>query len=199
MNSHWAGRLVFELRQVDRDEAPHGLYGLRENRRQGDRLPKLPFILAAPPIRLLRRIGVTQHVGEPAADSLGFGVEGPRNVLLEFFSYADTKVRRFGDTYRLDKQGEPFDRAVPDLKSGLARLGRRVLEKHGRFTYSFGLLFIGHFSRERDVGGFVDDVCATDFLRKHGFLHVGESWADVHGRDFWSTLHIWYVEQPQKA
>lgn len=197
MKTHWAEAIVQELRQVDREEAPHGLYGLRQSRQVGARLPNLAHLLVAPPIRLLKRAGVSQRSDSISAEYFSFGAEGPRNVLVDIETHADTKVREFGDTFRLDKRSRPTGRPAPDLQRNLTVLSKRLQENHGRETYSFGLLFIGHFAKRKDLLALVQPVTAPEFLERHALLHCGE--VDGYGRDFWSAIQLWYVEQPPKG
>lgn len=130
---------------------------------------------------------------------MSFGVEGLRNVLVDIETYADTKVRRFGDVYRVDKQVSPATKPPPDLRTLLPRMSKRRSEKRGKEIYSFGTLFLGHFTKERELHSFLAPVTAPEFLLRYGMLHRGDCWHDVHGRDFFSTIQIWYVEQQPKA
>jgi hypothetical protein len=199
MSSHWSDSLVDELKRIDAEQAPHGLYGLRDSRRASDRLPKLLHILEAPPIRLFRRLGVAQHTGRPSADYMSFGVAGGNTVLVDLVDYADTKVRQFGDSFRLDKHTSIGGRPLPDLRTRLPRLGKRVLENHGNATFSFGILLIAHFSKERDLRSYLEPFVSPEFLLKHGLRLSGDSWLDVHGRGFFTSIHLWYVEQRKIA
>ena len=195
MKRHWSFALVEELKAIDAEEGPHGLYGLRESRRTGDRLPKLIPILEAPPIRLIRRIGAAQHTGSPSATYISFGVDHQRTVLVDLEDYADTKVRKFGSTYRLDKQSDVPARNTPDFGTLLPRLAKRVSENHGNMTFSFGLLFIGHFAKQKDLHSFLDPFTGDEYLLRYGLGQAGDSWSDAHGRDFFTAIRIWYVEQ----
>jgi hypothetical protein len=195
---NWAQSIVRELRLVDGEEAPHGLYGLRQARKVGPKLPKLSSILVDPPIRLLKRMQVAQHGNYLRKDHLSFGVDGPRNVLVDVETYADTKVREFGDTFRVDKRSAPVGRCLPEFRTLLPRLSKRLSADHGRWTYSFGLLFIGHFAKEKDMSSSLQPLISPDFLGRHVLNYVGDTWKDVHGRAFWSCVHLWYIEQPQK-
>jgi hypothetical protein len=208
MKAHWAQALVQELRQVDREEAPHGLYGLRKSRQADARLPNLAHIFVAPPIGLLKRLGAGLQGGQRgngvSMDGFRFCMEGPRCVSIGIETYADTKVREFGDSFRLDKRSLPADRPPPDLRKLLPALVKRLSPESMRWASerrasSFGLLFIGHFAKQKDLLALIQPVTVPEYLSKHALLYRGDIWQDGYGRDFWSTLQLWYVEQPQKA
>lgn len=186
-----------ELRRVDRDEAPHGLYGLRHARQKGERLPKLPAILTGPGVRLVQRIGGSLHAGRPGSDCFSFGLGGARTVVIRLRSHADTKVRRFGSAYRLDKKTDILHEPVPDMASEVPKLAQYVRADHGRFVYSYGILFIGHFGAERDGLSLLGRSVSPEFVARYDLTHVASSWRDAHGRDFCTMIHLWYAEQPE--
>lgn len=196
MNTHWAQALVQELRKIDGEEKPHGLYGLRDSRRVGPRLPKLASVLIASPIGLLKRIGVAPG-GGLSSHVFSFGVAGPRNVLINIETHADTKVRAFGDTFRLDRHTSPPNRPAPDLRTLLPKLSSRLIQTREECPYSFGLPFIGHYSKLRDLSAFLAPVQEAAFLERYSLRNHGDTWQDGHGRSFWSTVQLWYAEQEQ--
>ena len=198
MTPHWARALVQELRKIDAEEKPHGLYGLRGSRRVGPRLPKLASLLVAPPIGLLKRIGVAPG-GGLNSQTFSFTVAGPRDVLIDIETHADTKVRAFGDTFRLDRHTSPPNRPAPDLRTLLPKLSSRLFQTREEYPYSFGLLFIGHYSKQRDLSAFLAPVVEADFLERYSLRNCGDTWQDGHGRTFWSTVQLWSAEQEQET
>jgi len=201
MPSPWPTALVEELQKIDREETPHGLYGLRRARQTGPRLPKLISILTSPPIRLVQRTGGALAPRRSANDTLSFGLDNARQVRINLFDYADTKVRKFGNAYQLDKQTSVSHEPPVDLISELPKLAAKARVNYGTKSppYSFGLLFIAHFQKEKDSLALLEKAISPQFLNRYGLSRLAAAWDDTHGRHFHTTIHLWYIEQPAKA
>jgi hypothetical protein len=196
---HWATSIVSKLREIDREESPHGLYGLRHARKTGERLPKLSSILIGPSIRIVQRIGGALHPGSRFSDSVSFGIKEPRTINIRFSSYADTKVRKFGNEYRLDSKTKVAHEPVPDFGSEVPKLAEAARGYYGKLdcARSFGILFIGHFQKERDSVALLEKAISPKFIERYGLSHTHTAWEDIHGRGFISMIHLWYIEQPE--
>ncbi len=196
MDRHWANATIEELRALDREEAPHGLYGLREAYQTKTWLPKLSAVLNEPRVQFARRLGGASPPTRFHGDALSLELPG-QSVELKLRDYADTKVRKFGSAYRLDNASRVHHES-PSLPRELPKLAKRAREarKPSSIARSFGYLLIGYFRRERDGVELCHQATSPAFLERYGLAYIAESWPDIHGRDFQVMMSLWHVDQP---
>lgn len=87
----WQQELISELRQIDAEQTPHGLYGLQAELSSTDRplSPGQAFGHSTPRTNLVRRLrGVA--IGKPRYSGIGFRL-GPSQIFLTIETVALTK------------------------------------------------------------------------------------------------------------
>jgi len=104
----WQTQILDEIEELDTREVPHGLYGIREAHAIAGRLPTLAYLFTAPgATNLCQTVGVQK--GRPRdrfADYISFNASSEERVTLQILDFATTKIRKFGDVYRLDEHGK---------------------------------------------------------------------------------------------
>jgi len=188
MNESWQIRFVDGLEALDREEAPHGLYGVRQARSDGSRLPGLAHCLSASGrTGFLRRNGFRGSQSPFGLGRLNFTTEAGKQVVLEVLDYATTKVRHYGSAYRLDEHhGKPPKQPLWDLEILVPKLSTRRHADRIR-----GILLIVHYRHEREISDVLGRTTGAGFLDRYELLHVARGWEDRYGRDFQTVVHLW--------
>jgi hypothetical protein len=197
MATPWQTRLLDELERIDEEEAPHGLYGIRDAHRQVNRLPTYAQLFSSTrTLNLAHRCGFGNG-NTSWDDRMRFAVPGMVGVWLEFRDYATTKVQKFGSKDRLDKM-EHRDGAncLQDLENSIPKLYRsvRLGRRHGACSY--GLLLVAHSPDERGLGRLLGGTIEERFLIRYGLRNWFRQWPDRHGRDFTTALSLWSASTP---
>jgi hypothetical protein len=198
MNAPWRIVILDALDALDRREAPHGLYGMRQAHSLNGRLPSLAHLLSARGnTDILRRNGYRTTVAPVDHRHLSFRtVEGER-VSLGVIDYATIKVRKYGSSYRVD---EGYTKKKPkkpewELESCLSEF----------FTcegcpFSHALLFVAHFRDPKEYRSLLGRSTEPEFLDRHELIHLARHWKDRYDRGFETAIHLWssvpkYIEQ----
>jgi hypothetical protein len=185
----WEDQFLDEICKVDREQSPHGLYGMPDVLRKSPRPAHLAELLGGSrlSICIARRLGWT-HFGAKQ-DSLHFQLPEGESVRLNFISYASTKVRRYGDTYVLDKVHGKHPGNGPDLSSLLPRLQNHKPYRSDQFT---ALLFVAYVTAAREFDTLLgEDGTSQSFLDRYRIQFNSRTWEDVHHRHFHTGLFLW--------
>lgn len=184
-----------EIRRIDRETAPHGLYGLREAHQTDPAvLPSLSRILIGLPFDLIRKVGGTSPHADRRREGIQFQL-GARQIELTVRAEATTKIRKFGNRYVLDPRTEVSHLEVTGLADQLARLGKDARDRKWGGRRRGALLAIGHFPKRAEAEADVRDALAPAFLARWQFRHAGAIWEDIHDRKFWTSLQLWAVQE----
>ncbi|WAC21340.1 hypothetical protein OVA24_08070 [Luteolibacter sp. SL250] len=188
----WQEQLVAELRAVDREQATHGLYGLREAMKKGNRLPFLATLLfeKPPETNLLQRLGMEGR-GSSYSETASFTLTDGMRADLEILTHASTKVRHYGDSYVLDRAHGKKSAIHPDLESIVPKLaaGRGYSAKRMN-----ALLFITHAPTERQLKAGLGRAITPEFMDRYQVSLVFDIWEDIYRRGFHSGIFLWTAE-----
>lgn len=186
----WQCEFLQEVRKIDREQAPHGLYGMREVLKTGKWLPSLACLLGGevPETHVAGRLGWKSPV--PRREWLLFTTPAAEPVVMEVLTHASTKVRHFGNTYLIDKvHGKKVEEGPEMLEGAVPKLAKAANRVGNKTTAS--LLFVAHVPSparfQRLLGKTGDDA----FLNRYGLQLHRMTWEDIHGRDFHTGLFLW--------
>ena len=191
MSTCWQILILNALEVLDRAEAPHGLYGMRQAHSIKGRLPKLAHLLSSPgKTNILRCSGLQGIQSRFGSDDVRFSAEGGECVSLQVLDCATTKVRHYGSVYRLDEQRtkepkEPeweLERLVPKLSS------------KSRGSYTRGILLVAHYASRKELQSFLGRSAGPDFLSRYQLAHFSREWADRYERGFRTAINLWTPE-----
>ncbi|QYY36441.1 hypothetical protein [Ruficoccus sp. ZRK36] len=189
---NWPATLFSGLRKLDKQEAPHGLYGLRKKHSWPNRLIPLYQLYGGkiPEADLGKQCGWEVHW--KTTDRIIFRLESDEYLDLHLHTQASTKVRCFGDTFRLDKQ---HDKEPIDLAKRVLKLAPKLHTESNLYRPYQGLLIIAHAPGERDFEKHYQNPLNPDFLNRYHLSHHRTVWKDMHGRNFFTGLFLWAHEQ----
>lgn len=189
----WQEQLVAELRAVDREQSPHGLYGLREAMKKGPRLPLLATLLfdKPPETNLLQRLGIEGRANSYYSETACFTLPDGTRVDLSILAHASTKVRHYGDSYVLDRVHGKKGPAHPDLESVVPKLGAGRGYAAKRMS---ALLFIVHAPTERQLTSVLGRAATPEFMDRYRVSLVSDIWEDIYRRGFYSGIFLWTAE-----
>lgn len=185
----WENLFLDEILKIDREQSPHGLYGMPEVLSKSQRPAYLAELLGGrrPSTCVARRLDWS-HFGA-RHDGLHFELPGGESVRMSFISYASTKVRRYGDTYSLDKVHGKQPGPGPDLSSLIPKLQN---QSPYRSTNSTAILFIAYVTTAREFDTLLGkDGNSPPFLDRYQIHFTSRTWKDVHDRDFHTGLFLW--------
>lgn len=201
------------IQKFDQEHAPYGLYALPEllqNGRKG--FSPLARILAGdrlgpvelPGMNLFDRLGWR---GRATGTSLAFTVPTSVHAEVEIETHASTKVRRYGNSYHLDKvHGKDRPEATSRVEDWVAKLPKSAreryspefLERLGAFASprcanpSFrGALLVAYVPRQSDFQAVVGKATNVQFVSRYELTFHRLEWQDVHQREFWVGLFFW--------
>lgn len=185
MSQTWPIRFLDQLELVDTQEAPHGLYGIRQAYAPEGRLPSTAHVLGAPRmVGLLQKCGFSGGYTKPGSDELSFTVDG-EEVSLQILDYATTKVRHFGSAFRLDKHpGRQPREPRWELETLVPKLRRDRYATHA-------ILLIAHYVSTREIEGVLGKTANPMFLDRYQLAHHLREWDDRYARGFRTALHLW--------
>ena len=91
----WQQQLIDELRAIDREQAPHGLYGLRDAMSPGPQLITRSELFGGdiPSTNLAGRLGGTASNSRVRDDSISFRLPSREHVHLSIVDFASNKIR----------------------------------------------------------------------------------------------------------
>jgi hypothetical protein len=196
----WQDDFLDEIRKVDREQAPHGLYGMREaladefRKKNESWLPLPGRMLGAsdPRTGIAKRLGWTARHGYHG--TISFNPPGKRTVTLRVETHASTKVRHYGDGYVLDKVHGKKPAENPDLLESTVP----QIRKEARSAVDTpGLLFMAHIHTPRGFAQLLGKTREATFLERYGLSFHSRTWEDIHGRGFHSGLFLWVAEPEQ--
>jgi hypothetical protein len=187
----WQTQILDEIEELDKRELPHGVYGIREAHAIAGRLPTLAYLFTAPgTTNFCQTVDVQK--GRPRdrfADYISINASGEERVTLQILDFATTKVRQFGDVYRLDEHDKkPATEPDWDLESLVPKVRQR-----GKSIHS--LLLVAHYSTSKEISGILGRSVDPQFLGRYRIAHSKREWSDRFGRGFTTALHFW---APQK-
>ena len=201
----WQDEYLDEIRKLDQEQAPHGLYGMREMlanefRKKGEKhLPPLSKLLGSKGTKtgIARRLdwgagdNYCWRFGKTSEEGFFFTLPGGGSVHLRLETHASTKVRHYGDSYVLDKvHGKKPAESPEFLESAVPRVRKEARSAVG----VPGLLFIAHIHTPRgftELLGKTSDEC---LLERYGLSYHSRTWEDIHGRGFHTGLFLWVAE-----
>jgi hypothetical protein len=201
----WQDDFLDEIRQVDREQAPHGLYGMRMvlaeefREKQEKGFPPLARLLGGRD----PRTGIAQRLGWIAGggrswrstknyqQALSFTFPGAGEVMLRLEGHASTKVRHYGNSYALDKvHGKKPEESPEFLESVVPHL-----RKHAKLARTTpGLRFIAHVQKARSFVDLLGKTADAVFLERYGLSFHSRTWEDIHGRGFHTGLFLWVAD-----
>lgn len=185
----WQEKMVAELRVIDREQAPHGLYGMREALKERSWLYPLATLLfkKPPETNLHRRLGF-KATTESYDDWANFTAPDNARVHLTLLTHATTKIRHYGGSYILDKVHGKKAGPHPDLESIVPKLtGQQGFPT----TTVNALLFVAHAPTERKLMAVLDRAATPEFMGRYGVSLVCEVWEDIYQRGFHSGIFLW--------
>ena len=186
----WQDDYLLEIRKIDRDQSPHGLYGLREALSPGKGLLSHAKILGGqiPETNAAGRLGWGQR--PPIGETIRFTAPLSVEVSLEIESHASTKVRHFGNSYLLDKvHGKKVEEGSGILESAVPKLAKSARTYGGRGTLC--LLFIAHVPSPGRFDRLIGKAGGEAFLNRYNLTLHSLVWKDIYGRDFHTGLFLW--------
>lgn len=209
----WNHDLLAEIQKIDQEQVPHGLYGLPEILRCGTRVQPLARILGGrlwgnvehPELEVAKRLGWSVRYAK--ADTLQFTIPRGLDVVIEIRNHASTKVRRYGDSYQLDKvHGKPRAVESNDIEKWVSKLPGKAksgfsvelvkmleslpAEQRGN-PKSYGDLLIAYVARKSDFETLLGGGDDPKFLQRYDLSFAREEWKDPHQRNFWTGLFLW--------
>ena len=198
MKIDWKKSLIESLKGIDRDQAPHGIYGMRQAYSSTKRLPSFQTLFCSPECR---RVFIDHGFNHLRNDKKGlhFDLEGGTKVALYIADFADTKVRKFGSSYLLDKKNR---KETLDEFSKLEKVLPKLWKEDNRaFSSSNGLrsyLLIAHFQKKNEFEKIVTKVSSREFLERYRLSFLSEMWEDKYNRGFFTTISIWNCSSPDR-
>ena len=192
----WAESLFEVLIAIDRDQCPHGLYGIRRALTPDDSSVLLPYGRAFTRKlfdRLFAQHSIERRRFSDHPPSFVFFHDGAMQtkVMLTIWDDATTKVRKFGKSYRLDSGASKAGRDSRDeLRKLLPKLHRAVGDpggKDGSAHDARGILLIDHFTGQH----LRDDFPDHEFLQRYDISYLSRTWNDRYDRGFKTSLHLW--------
>ena len=184
----WQKPLLDGLEALDRQEGPHGVYGIRQAYSAKERLPSLAHLFSSSgQTNVLRPIGLQGIQSRFGSDDLRFSAEGGECVSLQVLDWATTKVRHYGSTYRMDGHHGKEPR-TPDweLESLVPRLSSR-----SRGVLTMGILLVAHYASAKELQSLLGRSARPEFLKRYEVAHFSRGWGDRYGRDFQTAVHLW--------
>lgn len=185
----WPHLIVTALRDLDKKEAPHGLYGIREAYKTGEGLPTLAEVLGS-----RKKTGFFHKLGFSAISKqrhgrVSFTLGSKTYINLQIIDYASTKVRQFGSKYLMDHSSSKKESGLKlDLESILPKL---------RKDKPSALLLVAHFRSASESPILLGKATDVSFMNKCSIAEASAFWSDVHGRNFSTELHLWYSNVPR--
>ncbi|MCW1923016.1 hypothetical protein OKA05_10670 [Luteolibacter arcticus] len=186
----WQDDYLLEIRKIDRDQSPHGLYGLREVLSPGKWLWSQTKVLGGeiPETNVAGRLGWGRQ--PPVGESISFTAPLSAEVILEVESHASTKVRHFGNSYLLDKvHGKKVEEGSEILESAVPKLAKSARIYGGTVTHC--LLFIAHVPSPERFDRLLGKTNSEAFLDRYSLTLHSLMWKDIYDRDFHTGLFLW--------
>ena len=179
------------LESLDRQESPHGIYGIRQAYSTNGRLPTLAHLFSsAGSTNILRPCGLKGNQSRYDSDDLRFGLETGECISLQVLDYATTKVRLFGSTYRLDDhQAKKSEQPKWDLESKVPKLSG---SSQGALT--MGILLLIHYASGSEIMSVLGRSTSLEFLSRYQIAHFNHVWEDRYKRGFQTAIHLWTAQ-----
>ncbi len=189
----WQILLLDCLESLDRQESPHGIYGLRQAYSTNGRLPTLAHLFSsAGSTNILRPCGLKGKQSRYDSDDLRFGLVTGECISLRVLDYATTKVRLFGSAYRLDDhQTKKSEQPNWDLESLIPKL-----PASSQGALSMGILLVIHYPLG-EIMSVLGRSTNPEFLSRYQVAHFDRLWEDRHKRGFQTALHLWTPQTQQ--
>lgn len=190
MDTNWTDHFLDKLLELDAAEAPHGLYGIRQAYFGGGRLPTLAEVLSSPKrADFLGRCGFQRGPSWGCDRSvLRFSPAEGFDVRLRAIDFASTKIRQYGNTYRLDKaHGKPAAEKSAGIELALTDLQRDARPSQGE-----AILFVAHFVRDQELETLLSRAADPSYRQRYGVSYAERRWADK-ARGFQSIAALWWA------
>jgi hypothetical protein len=186
MSTYWPIQILDALEALDREEVPHGLYGLRQAYASKRRIPTLAHLFSSTgKASILARNGFEGIQTRSTSADIYFSTGGGESVGLHVLEYATTKVRHYGSTYRLDKHYAKKSKDPNwELESLVPKLSKNRISTRG-------ILLLAHFQNNEQLEKVLGRSTEPDFLSRYHVTHTVREWQDRFGRDFRTAVHLW--------
>lgn len=186
----WQDDYLLEIRKIDRDQSPHGLYGMREALSTGKWLLPVADLLGGevPQTDVARRLG--WPAGKPWSGNVTFTAPISESVSLRIETHASTKVRHYGNSYVLDKvHGKKVAEGPERVESAAPKLAKAARKQGNLATQC--LLFIAHVPLPDRFDHLLGKGTSHSFLDRYGLKFHSLTWPDIYDRDFHTGLFLW--------
>lgn len=186
----WQEELLAAITDIDREQAPHGLYGMRHELSDDDRPIPFAKLFGGQIIKpnIPERLG--SRTERAKWDMFTFSLSEDETVCIFVDTVATTKVRKFGKTYKVDrhhgKKPAKRDDEPHVSKKALARLGKSLFD-------IAAYLLVAHVNDEDEFLILLGEMAEPQFCERHGLSFHRREWADIHGRDLLSGLFLWSI------
>ena len=191
----WQDALLTAILEIDREQAPHGLYGMRHALSGSDR--PIPFA------KLLGGNMLSPNVPERLGfkpetarwDSFSFSISDEDRVLITVDTVATIKIRKFGPTYRIDRHHGKH----PAKREDEPYVSEKMLSRLGRSALDIGCyLLIAHARDKDEFAILLGEADRPRFCERHKLSYHCREWLDRYNRGFYSGLFLWSQCEPPK-
>lgn len=191
----WQQEFLAEFRKIDEEQAPHGLYGLRQFLGGGEAVLPLMQTYAGKnaATHVPKRLGWQVY---PYPEGFSLLIPGETRIDLKLRDYASTKVRQYGSRYVLDrvhgKKEEENGELLESLLPKMARAGRASIDDPVKCFC--GLLMIAHAPSPKRLEALLGKATDESFLSRHELKFFQSYWDDRYSRGISSAVWLWTHE-----